>query len=241
MIQFVTAMSCDYCFVVYNLAPGQHVTPRGSTFPSTSFFFRPFDSTFTFGEKQLSDDHVHVTMPIKIPSAFSGIQGDLLVNSSRNFVIFNPIKTSPLTFQEALFPSDETHEPVVAIAPSHHRICPGSVVVGVDTSRQGDIFVCFVYFLNGVTKHAEIPAITLIYNSSQVISHFKKMESELRKKIDSPWMKIAFKGSVLVYGDKLKSVMPPKSAALLLKEAQADPKRTADGAAAPKRAKTDEK
>ena len=238
-------MSCDYCFVVYNLTPGQRITSRGSTFPASSFFYQPFNSTFTFGEKQLSDDHVHVSMPTKISSSFSGTHGDFLVNSHRNFLIFTPIKKTPLTYEEVLLPSDETHEVTAAVAPSHHRIGPGSVIVGVDTGRQGDMFSCFVYFLNGAKKHAEIPASEHIYNTPRVISHFLKMEPDLKKKLESPWLKIAFKGSVLMYGERFKGIMPPKSHALMLKEGVVkEEKRAAEqdaGGAASKRGKTSEK
>ena len=41
-------MSCDYCFVVYNLVPHHSITPRGATLPATSFFMLLFISTLTF-------------------------------------------------------------------------------------------------------------------------------------------------------------------------------------------------
>ena len=221
-------MPVDYCFTIYNFAPHQRATPRGASFPATSFFLRPLSSAFTFGPKQMSPEHVHVTMPTPVASSFSGVGGEFVVNSDRTFVIFNPIKKD-LTYEEVLFPSSETHEPIVAFSNTHHKLTPGGIIVGVDTGRPDNMFLCFAFFLNGSDKSINVPTMDLIYNAPQVISHFRAMEKELRNKLISPWEKIVFKGNVLKFGERLKATMPPKSFALLSMEAAATtpPKRAA--------------
>ena len=204
-------MACDYCFVVYNLAPGQSGTPRGVTLPATSFYFRPFLSPFTFGAKAMSPDHVHVTMPIPVASAFSGVDGAFLVNTDKHFLIFSPIQDG-LTYERVLFPSAETHAVSVALANTPHKIVPGSVIVGLDPHRHDNHFACFAYFMNGADSVAEIPMLDLVYNAPQVIAHFQRIDPEIRKRIGAPWEKAAlsFKGSALTFGQRLKAVMPLK-------------------------------
>jgi hypothetical protein len=201
-------MACDYCFVVYNFVQGQSGTPRGVTLPATSFYFRPFQSPFTFGRKAMSPDHVHVTMPIPVASAFSGADGVFLVNSDRHFLILSP--TQPLTYEQVLFPSGETHTVVAAAANTHHQIVAGSVIVGLDPSRHDNHFACFVHFMNGAEKDADIPIPDLVYNAPQVIAHFQRINPALLKRIAAPWEKTAldFKGSALTFGQRLKAPMP---------------------------------
>jgi hypothetical protein len=201
-------MSCDFCFVVYNLLPHQHITPRGITLPTTSFFMRPFSTPFTFGPKQMSPDHAHVTMPMQVASAFSGMGGEFLVNADGRFLVFNPTQKN-LTYEQILFPSSATHDLTVAAANTHHKITPGSIIVGLDDSTRHDsIFLCFAYFLNAPEKSTAIPTTELVFNSPQVIAHFKKIEPEISKKRRTPWEKIPLTGSVLTFGTRLKAPMP---------------------------------
>jgi hypothetical protein len=201
-------MSCDFCFVVYNLLPHQHITPRGITLPTTSFFMRPFSTPFTFGPKQMSPEHAHVTMPMQVASAFSGMGGEFLVNADGRFLVFNPTQKN-LTYEQILFPSSATHDLTVAAANTHHKITPGSIIVGLDDSTRHDsIFLCFAYFLNAPEKSTAIPTTELVFNAPQVIAHFKKIEPEISKKRRTPWEKIPLTGSALTYGTRLKAPMP---------------------------------
>ena len=201
-------MPCDFCFVVYNLVPNQNITPRGITLPSTTFFMRPFSTPFTFGPKQMSPDHAHVTMPMQVASAFSGMGGEFLVNADGRFLVFNPTQKN-LTYEQILFPSSATHDLTVAAANTHHKITPGSIIVGLDDSTRHDsIFLCFAYFLNAPEKSTAIPTTELVFNSPQVIAHFKKIEPEISKQRRTPWQKTPLTGSALTYGTRLKAPMP---------------------------------
>ena len=226
-------MFCDYCFVVRNLEPGFCGTASGFTFPSTSIFFRPYENTFTFGPTQMSAEHVHVNVPTQTLSSFSGMDGDFLVNSDKRFLIFSPRKPE-LTYGEVLLPSDETHSLIVPVANTHHKIRPGSVIVGIDSSRP-KFFVCFVHFMNGSETIGTMPVHDLVLNSTRVINYFQQIKAQLQKKIGDPREKFGFKSDDLKrLGDKLQAVMPPKSFALMLKERLAGGAAVSAGGAAQK-------
>lgn len=247
-------MSCDYCFVVRNLLPGQTFTERGQTYPSVTFFSNPFDSPFTFGPHQVSPNHVHVPISTQVMSMFSGPDGDFLVNSDKNFVVLSPIK-GQLTFQEVLFPSSQTHEIVVLSSNMHRSVYAGCVIVGMESDRPHSKLACFVFFMNGPEKTVPtngpetiVPKLDLIDHSPDVVAHFRKMEREIMKKIGTPWEPVTFTRTVTVRAEKFKGVMSHLSTTLIAKQKAAiallvppnkEPKRAAtEDETASKKAKT---
>jgi len=225
---------CDYCFVVHN--PEHYVSPTktGYGFPSTLFFFDPWGCPFTFGANQLDKDHLHVHMPTKATSSFIGKNGEFLVNSDKSFLIFSPLKQQ-LTYEEVLYPSDETHKLIVPVSNTIHKIGPGSVIVGIDYNRP-NLFVCFAYFMNGAQSKLAMPFVDLMLNSTRVIYYIKQIKEAVQKKISNPLEKIAFKSELLKFsGEKLKGSMPPVSSIFQMKAASAGgfPVQTLDGGCAP--------
>ena len=210
--------SCDYCFVVqhpdFDVQPARYICG----FPSTLFFFNPWESPFTFGENQLDKEHLHVHVPTKVTSSFIGKGGEFLVNSDKSFLIFSPLKQK-LTYEEVLYPSDETHNLIVPVSNTHHKISPGSVIVGIDYNSPR-LFVCFAYFMNGAKIKAEMPVIELMFNSTRMVYYFQQIKEELKKKICNPQEKIAFKSEFLnLSGERLKGFMPTISGVFLSKTA----------------------
>ena len=130
------------------------------------------------------------------------------MTSPGDFMIFSPLKT-PLTYEQVLFPSHETHTVTYKVEPYSCMITPGSIIAGVDKENKETPFVCFAYFMNGAEELKTIPMMSLMNNAQSILIHFNLIANAMREKINWPATRPSFKTTVkLVDNSALPDTMP---------------------------------
>ena len=123
-------MACNLSITMYNMMPER--PSEGVHVPFQTIIMDPFERPFTFGPDRCdvkNGSHIGLESKETVAGAFVGSDGEFLVMSDNQFIIFTPKSDRPVTTGAALFPKAESHEFQLAEKGKSYAIKVGSCIM----------------------------------------------------------------------------------------------------------------
>jgi hypothetical protein len=153
-------MACHLSITMHNIMPDK--PSEGIHVPFHTIVMDPFRKPFTFGPKRCdvkNGSHIGLESDVSVAATFVGTEGEFLVMSADQFVIFTPKQGGKTTVGNTLFPKETTHDICVAEKEKSYPITIGAVIMAYNFNQAPN--------LKSVTVFMGMNPVSNVYHSAQ--------------------------------------------------------------------------